>query len=164
MLENLFENAGTKIKNFARGLFVLEAAASVLGGIIMMISDEDYFLIGLLIIVAGIIAAYITSLFLTAFGDLVESAASTVEINDAILKKLNETPTVAPVAVQSPAAPSTPAAPATNYANFPASNGQGSTAAPTTLPGADTWVCKHCGTSNSKNYAMCKKCGKYRNS
>ena len=26
------------------------------------------------------------------------------------------------------------------------------------------WVCNHCGTSNKANYAMCKKCAKYRTS
>lgn len=31
-----------------------------------------------------------------------------------------------------------------------------------TIPSADTWKCKNCGTSNSTNYSQCKKCGQYK--
>lgn len=28
---------------------------------------------------------------------------------------------------------------------------------------SDQWTCSHCGTTNSANHAICKKCGQYKN-
>ena len=90
MLDNLFANAGAKIKSFAKALFVIEFIASIIGAIVMISEDEDMFLAGILIVAAGYFVAYLTSLFLTAFGDLVQSNVDNHKVNEAILAKLNE--------------------------------------------------------------------------
>ena len=169
MLEYLFDDAGTKIKNYAKGLFVIEAISAVIGGIVLAIEIESFF-VAIAVILGGIAVAYISSLFLCAFGDLVESSANIVIINDLILKKLNGTPsaTVAsPIVMQTPAQSNTSAtstARPIDYNSYAAANGQGSTSKPVVMAKPDMWICKHCGTENSKNYAICKKCGKYKNS
>lgn len=85
MLEKWFADPGAKIKKYAKTLFVIEAIAAILGGLGTMMSDEDMFLYGLLIAVAGIAVAYISSLFMAAFGDLVQSSIDNKAVNEQIL-------------------------------------------------------------------------------
>jgi hypothetical protein len=91
MLDKLFSNAGEKIKNYAKTLFMIEAIASIIAGIALIAEDEDMFLVGILAAVAGIVVAHVSCLFLVAFGDLVQSSVTNKEINEKILNKLNET-------------------------------------------------------------------------
>lgn len=130
---SLFENAGTKIKSWAFGLFIVEAIAAFISGLVTMFSDDDQFFIGLLVIVAGFFVAFITSLFLSAFGELVESSTENKDINAKILAKLE--------AQEKTAAAQLKDAAVTN---------------------SETWHCTACGAENSKNYYQCKKCGKQR--
>ena len=90
MLENLFANAGAKIKNYAKTLFAIEAIVAILSGLLMIVSDEEYFLMGVVIAAIGVFVAYLSSLFLAAFGDLVQSNVDNKAINEQILAKLNE--------------------------------------------------------------------------
>ena len=85
MLEKWFADPGAKIKKYAKTLFVIEAIAAIIAGLGMMPSDEDMFLYGLLIAVAGIAVAYISSLFMAAFGDLVQSSIDNKAVNEQIL-------------------------------------------------------------------------------
>lgn len=85
MLEKWFADPGAKIKKYAKTLFVIEAIAAIIAGLGMMASDEDMFLYGLLIAVAGIAVAYISSLFMAAFGDLVQSSIDNKAVNEQIL-------------------------------------------------------------------------------
>ena len=90
MLENLFANAGAKIKNYAKTLFVIESIVAILGGLLLLIEDEDMILAGIFVAGIGIFVAYLSSLFLAAFGDLVQSNVDNKAINEQILAKLNE--------------------------------------------------------------------------
>lgn len=85
MLEKWFADPGAKIKKYAKTLFVIESIAAIIAGLGMMASDEDMFLYGLLIAVAGIAVAYISSLFMAAFGDLVQSSIDNKAVNEQIL-------------------------------------------------------------------------------
>ena len=85
MLEKWFADPGIKIKKYAKTLFVIESIAAIIAGLGMMASDEDMFLYGLLIAVAGIAVAYISSLFMAAFGDLVQSSIDNKAVNEQIL-------------------------------------------------------------------------------
>lgn len=85
MLEKWFADPGAKIKKYAKTLFVIEAIAAIIAGLGMMASDEDMFLYGILIAVAGIAVAYISSLFMAAFGDLVQSSIDNKAVNEQIL-------------------------------------------------------------------------------
>ena len=85
----MFNNPGTKIKNLAKTFFWIEMIG-VIVGILAMADDlfeEPIAAIGVL--VGGFCVAYISALFLAAFGELVETNTQIKESNDAILAKLN---------------------------------------------------------------------------
>lgn len=71
----IFNNPGTTIKNVAKIMFFLETVGSVIAGIVSA-SDEGDFIYFFAIAVGGVIIAYISNLFLVAFGELVEKATS----------------------------------------------------------------------------------------
>ena len=72
MLDNLYENIGSKIKNWAKWIFVIEAIGAVITGLVLLFTDEDLILYGLLTLVCGPIVAWVGSWILYAFGELVE--------------------------------------------------------------------------------------------
>ena len=72
MLDNLYENIGSKIKNWAKWIFVIEAIGAVIAGQVLLFTDEDLILYGLLAAICGPIVAYVSSWILYAFGELVE--------------------------------------------------------------------------------------------
>ena len=72
MLDNLYENIGSKIKNWAKWIFVIEAIGAVITGLVFLFTDEDLILYGLLTLVCGPIVAWVGSWILYAFGQLVE--------------------------------------------------------------------------------------------
>lgn len=89
-MKNLFENPGAKIKGLATTFFWIEVVGIVLAVFAM---GDDLFeepILALLILVAGVAAAYISALFLAAFGELVETNTQIKESNEAILNKLNQ--------------------------------------------------------------------------
>ena len=72
MLDNLYENIGGKIKNWAKWIFIVEAIGAVMAGITLIATDDDLILAGLLTLFCGPIVAYVGSWILYAFGELVE--------------------------------------------------------------------------------------------
>ena len=97
MFDNLYENIGSKIKNWAKWIFVIEAIGAVITGVVLLFTDEDLILYGLLALVCGPIVAYIGSWILYAFGELVEKTADNENNTRQILKKLNEKSTDASI-------------------------------------------------------------------
>ena len=74
-LDNLYENIGGKIKNWAKWIFIVEAIGAVIGGIVYFVeNDLDDGWIGVLIIFLGPVAAWVSSWLLYAFGELVENS------------------------------------------------------------------------------------------
>ena len=90
MFDNLYENVGRKIKNWAKLIFVIETIGAVITGLVLLFNYEDLILYGLLTLVCGPIVAYIGSWILYAFGELVEKTADNENNTRQILKKLNE--------------------------------------------------------------------------
>lgn len=72
MLDNLYENIGGKIKNWAKWIFIIEAIGAIITGLVLLFTDEDLILYGLLTLVCGPIVAWVGSWLLYAFGELVE--------------------------------------------------------------------------------------------
>ena len=72
MLDNLYENIGGKIKNWAKWIFIIEAIGAIITGLVLLFTDEDFILVGLLTLVCGPLVAYVGSWILYAFGELVE--------------------------------------------------------------------------------------------
>ncbi len=69
MLDNLYENIGSKIKNLAKWIFVIEAGAAVIAGLFLL---EENVLAGLLALIGGPLVAWIGSWILYAFGQIAE--------------------------------------------------------------------------------------------
>lgn len=70
----MYENIGGKIKGLAKAIFIIEAIAAVITGFVLMASDSDTFLIGLLVMIIGSIVAWVSSWFLYGFGELIDKA------------------------------------------------------------------------------------------
>ena len=69
----MFENVGEKIKVYAKWQFWLGTIGSILDGIIHILKDaEKNAIIGILIMILGSSAAYVLSLFVYGFGELIE--------------------------------------------------------------------------------------------
>ena len=77
MLDNLYENIGGKIKNWAKWIFIIEAIGAVITGIALLATDDDFILVGLLTLFCGPLVAYVGSWILYAFGELVEKTSDT---------------------------------------------------------------------------------------
>ena len=85
----MFDNPGTKIKNLATPLFWVEMIGVVIA--ILAMGDDLFEVpgIAIAILAGGFCVAYISALFLAAFGELVETNTQIKESNEEILKKLN---------------------------------------------------------------------------
>lgn len=68
----MYENIGSKIKNWAKWIFIVEAIGAIITGLVLIFTDENLIFYGLLTLVCGPIVAYIGSWVLYAFGELVE--------------------------------------------------------------------------------------------
>lgn len=76
----MFENIGKKIKGLAKVVAYLGMIASVIGGISIMADGSDVaILIGLLVMISGMIAAWIGSFFAYGFGQLVDNSDKLVK-------------------------------------------------------------------------------------
>lgn len=69
----MFDHSGSKIQILAKVLFFIEAGLAVIGGFIFMI--QGGIIEGLVLIAGSCAVAYVFSLFLVAFGELVENSA-----------------------------------------------------------------------------------------
>ena len=90
MLDNLYENIGSKIKNWAKWIFIIEAIGAIITGLVLLFTDEDLILYGFLTLVCGPIVAWVSSWILYGFGELVEKTVDNENNTRQILKKLNE--------------------------------------------------------------------------
>lgn len=89
MLDKLFTNPGDKIKRYAKILFIVESIAAIIGAIVASDEFEEFFPF-IMVLVGGIAVAYVTSLFMAAFGDLVQSSIENKKINEAILEQVKK--------------------------------------------------------------------------
>ena len=70
MLDNLYDDIGAKIKNWAKWIFIIEAISAIIGGIVLMANDAAF--IGFIALIGGPLVAWVSSWLLYAFGQLVE--------------------------------------------------------------------------------------------
>jgi hypothetical protein len=165
----MFENSGGKIKSFASILFAIMAVGGLIGGIVAAIAARSFWLF-LGVAIGSIVSAYVTSLFLYGFGDLIESSQNTAYTNKMIMDRLNhpdqdmrQTATYIPAAP--PAATNGYTAPVA--ASYVSNNGSAQSAAsqPVSAFGTKTamklpdgkWRCS-CGRINESYVSSCA-CG-----
>ncbi len=89
MLDNLFSNIGFKLKDSAKWVFIVEATAAIIGGIVMIFSDFELFFLALLTILGGIAVALFSARILYAFGELVDKACDNAKYTKDILNHLS---------------------------------------------------------------------------
>lgn len=72
----MYDNIGGKIKGLAKWIFIVEIFAAIIGGIVLIASAESVVAIpiALLVILGGIGAAYVCSVLLYGFGELIDKA------------------------------------------------------------------------------------------
>ena len=122
----MFDNIGGKVKAIAMGVFVLEIVAAVISAIVFAVVAESFWPF-LVILVAGVVIAYLSVMMLYAFGELVE--------NTTVIARQ-----VGKIAVSN----ASNAAEDTSYYTLlkrPAN--------------ADFWICPNCRTSNHKTAGSC---------
>ena len=94
MLDRLYEEICEKIKNWAKWIFIIEAIAAVIGGIVLIAHNLAG--LGLGTILVGPIVAWVGSWLLYAFGEMVETICSIFlevsELNTLAQNKAAEAP------------------------------------------------------------------------
>lgn len=83
-VDGWYADIGKKIKSWAKWIFILEAIGFVISGLFILFSDLWY--IGLLTIILGPIAAWVSSWLLYAFGELVDKTVDNERNTQSILK------------------------------------------------------------------------------
>lgn len=81
----IFDNPGRRIQVWAQGMFIVEC----IGLIVVFLEkcfNENAFWEGLLILLGGAAAAYVLSLFVVGFGQLIESTKENARTNQEILR------------------------------------------------------------------------------
>ena len=193
-MSDLFSNAGQKIRSYAIGVFCVSLVLLTIGALGTLIACAQAGFLGFVMgvfaavveFIIGALAAYIFSLFLVAFGDLVQDTADNKKLSAQLVEYQSRSFAAAsgvPVdwyCAQCGSKNNPGAATCTNCGSS-RHFGTGVTQKPrpaaatinpddyavgtppppsTSLP--DKWVCRNCNTQNSNNYSMCKKCGQYR--
>ena len=173
----MFNHAGRKIRIWAILAFVLCVCAFVFGGVYYILSAYAMgagigfmqIALGCGIIIGGILVSYLVTLFLVAFGELVESTTCNMELNEQILEKLEKKekeeaaavrtyPAPAQSVVPAPVQPVTPAPAQPVIAEQPAAPAVEPPVTPVVNPAY--WFCTACGTKNDAESAFCTNCGK----
>ena len=170
MLDSLYEDIGTKIKGWAKVIFVVEALGAIITGIVLM-CDEAFFP-GLLTALLGPVVAWVSSWILYGFGELIEKTVDN-EANTRKMLRLMEKADAYPVAPEVAPVPSEPkpvtAAPVKTTGNTHAWRcdqcGKMIAQYPCAYCGhkpdesETTWRCADCGKRNLASRDTCWSCG-----
>ena len=141
-MDGLYGNIGQKIKNWAGWIFIIEAIAAVISGIVMIVQDSDNALLGFITIAVGPFVAFVSTWLLYGFGDLIENTALIKEKlygegDDAVIVT-TDTNTRKPSITQPQA-----------------TNSDDSKVAP---PPTGPWTCRNCGHKNKSTDTYCPNC------
>lgn len=162
MLDNLYDNIGKKIKDLAKGIFIIEAIGAIITGFVFFCIDEEFILYGLLILVFGPIVAWVGSWILYAFGELVEKTSDSENVARLILKKLNENDIILETESKQPESKTTilrePVAPKSNERPIENAKKPNNKATYSTTE-KETIICSQCNTEQPRNRSVCWNCG-----
>lgn len=180
----MFHHAGKKIRIWAILAFALCVCASIFGGAYYILNAYALRLgisfiqiaIGCGIVIGGIFVSYLVTLFVVAFGELVESTTCNMEINKQILEKLEKKEKEEAAAVRTYQAPAQPvaAAPVQPAAPAPVQPAAPAPVQPVVeqvvepvaeppvaaVVSPEYWFCTACGTKNGAEATTCSNCGK----
>lgn len=69
----MYDNIGSKIKNFATVLFIIMAIINIISGIALLMFVRKLWFVGLLIATVGVLLSWVGTCFLYGFGQLIEN-------------------------------------------------------------------------------------------
>lgn len=81
----MFDNIGGKIKTLAKVVCWIGIIACIITGIVLMATDEDLILVGILTVVVGSLLSWVGSFALYGFGQLIENSDEIVFQNKNLL-------------------------------------------------------------------------------
>lgn len=152
----MFKNPGGSLKTYGKIVFFVFAIAAVVGGIMVFAgagnigrynSGAAFGMVmgGIVLIAVGIFVAYLLSIFVIAFGELVE--------NSTMIRRMMESGNTVPNVPQQTFAPQP--APQTEYKPYtpPAKTVNLSKNSDTAL------ICPNCGKDNKVDASFCRQCG-----
>ena len=147
----MFENPGGKVKGLALGAFILESLSALITGIVLW---EDIEGLALLVILGGVLVAYVTAILFYAFGEMVEATAHT---RDLLLKaEKREMEKAKPIfASQAPVMKPAVSTPPPTQKSVILTEAK----AEPDQNDANRIVCSACGTSQRKERRICFQCG-----
>ena len=140
----MFDNIGEKIKALAKVSCWIGIIIFVILGFFIASIDEEFVILGIIIIVVGALICWISSFTLYGFGEIIEQlqfSNRNMNVLYQFLKQLlpdNEKKTEKKKSYLS--SPETPIKKNTDSG----------------------WNCKKCGTNNDSNTQFCKDCGTYK--
>ncbi len=159
----MFEHPGRSLKMYGKVVFIIGVILSILGGIGMFImagnASQSYygrgasgmFVVGGIVTIAvGIFVSYLLSIFVIAFGELVEN--STI-IRGYMENRQNGTPNSPTTSFYTFPKPSE------SFVPFTPQNNHAQTAESHVNLNKGTVVCPSCHVENTSQAAFCRNCG-----
>lgn len=117
----MYNNIGGKIKVLAKSAFIVETIASVIAGIVFLF-DYETVVLGLIIIIAGPLVAWVSSWLLYGFGELIDKVTEIACNTRGYTTQQNTSPTPQPVESQKQQAPIPSTFKATEIMDIPKRN------------------------------------------
>ncbi len=156
----MFKNPGGSLKLYGKIVFIIFVIVAIAGGISMFAAAGNMgrysggagfgmVIGGIVVIAVGIFLAYLLSIFVIAFGELVENSTVIRNMmeNGATMPKIQQGEVKTQPVQQEEFKPYTPSAKSVNL------NKNSDTAL----------ICPYCGTDNKLNASFCRNCGKKLN-
>ena len=90
----MFDNSGKRLQSLAKGIFFLLCSVPVFLGVLMIIAgiftsaDSRIILVGILIIAFSVLIAWLSSIVLYAFGELVENTRLILMMQEKIYNRM----------------------------------------------------------------------------
>ncbi len=145
----MFKNPGGSLKNYGKVVFIIFVIAAIAGGIAVFVGAGSLgrynggaafgmVIVGIVVIAVGIFMAYLLSIFVIAFGELVE--------NSTVIRRMMENGAVMPDMQQSEYKPYVPQKNINLEKNIDA-----------------VAICPFCGKDNKADASFCRQCGKKLN-
>lgn len=144
----MFDNIGGKIKGYAKIIFAIFVIAGIIGAIAtwILVGGFGGFMLFLVVGAFSIIAAYLSVMFIYAFGDLVENSEYIRKNTEEIYNINYETYSKIYDAT-------------TKEDTAPINLGTIQSTVKTDNTPLGGWVCKKCDTRNNEGVKYCKSCG-----
>ena len=154
----MFKNPGGSLRTYGKVVFFIFAIAAVIGGIMMFAGAGNVgryrggaslamVLGGIVLIAAGIFVAYLLSIFVIAFGELVE--------NSTMIRRMMENGNTIPNVPQQAFVPQP-----VQQENFQPVENVPEKTVDLNKESDMTVMCQFCGTANKTSASFCRNCGK----